>query len=433
VVFIAILTTVQQETGAAPCPCDIYAAGGTPCIAAHSMVRALYETYSGPLYQVRLKSDTGKKKDIFPLTPGGYVNAAVQDSFLAGKPGTISILYDQSPKGNHLTRSPIGGWLFSPSPEVNAADTSIKINGHKVYGFYTRRGMGYRNNQAKGIATGNQAEGMYMVASGKVLNDSCCYDYGNAETNMQNNGTGTMEAIYLGKFCWFGPCAGTGPWVFADLENGLFTGAADAPNRPNPNNTSVAYDFVTAMLKGNSTSFSIRAGNAQSGTLKTMANNAPRPAPNKLEGAIILGVGGDNSWAAHGVFFEGAMTIGRPPDSTEDAVQRNIVAAGYGNPTVSAWHGAGTYREIAGASFAVCYNPSSMLAKLSYTLQGPRHVSVNVYDQKGRRRAAVVNGAVAPGRHEAVWDARRVPAGVYVWRASIDEKEAWTGKIVTGK
>ena len=30
-------------------PCDIYAAGGTPCVAAHSTTRALYGAYNGPL------------------------------------------------------------------------------------------------------------------------------------------------------------------------------------------------------------------------------------------------------------------------------------------------------------------------------------------------------------------------------------------------
>ena len=30
--------------------CDIYARGKTPCVAAHSMTRALYRDYTGPLY-----------------------------------------------------------------------------------------------------------------------------------------------------------------------------------------------------------------------------------------------------------------------------------------------------------------------------------------------------------------------------------------------
>ena len=31
-----------------PGPCDIYASAHMPCVAAHSMVRALYATYNGP-------------------------------------------------------------------------------------------------------------------------------------------------------------------------------------------------------------------------------------------------------------------------------------------------------------------------------------------------------------------------------------------------
>src|SRR5690242_11715795 len=42
---------------AASLPCDIYAAAGTPCVAAHSTVRALFGSYNGPLYQVRRASD----------------------------------------------------------------------------------------------------------------------------------------------------------------------------------------------------------------------------------------------------------------------------------------------------------------------------------------------------------------------------------------
>ena len=34
-------------------PCDIYGKAGTPCVAAHSMTRALYGAYRGPLYSVK--------------------------------------------------------------------------------------------------------------------------------------------------------------------------------------------------------------------------------------------------------------------------------------------------------------------------------------------------------------------------------------------
>jgi hypothetical protein len=41
-------------------------------------------------------------------------------------------------------------------------------------------------------------------------------------------------------------------------------------------------------------------------------------------------MGGDNTNGAQGNFFEGVMTSGAATDATADAVQANIVAAGYG-------------------------------------------------------------------------------------------------------
>src|SRR5262245_6111149 len=75
-------------------PCDIYAAGGTPCVAAHSTARALYGSYNGPLYQVRRSSDNATR-DIGLLSAGGYANAATQDSFCANASCVITIIYDQ--------------------------------------------------------------------------------------------------------------------------------------------------------------------------------------------------------------------------------------------------------------------------------------------------------------------------------------------------
>ena len=63
-----------------------------------------------------------------------------------------------------------------------------------------------------------------------------------------------------------------------------------------------------------------------------MASTRPSPgySPKKLQGAIIVGTGGDGSNTGTGTFFEGAMTNGTPPDSVDDAIHANIVAAGYG-------------------------------------------------------------------------------------------------------
>ncbi len=45
---------------------------------------------------------------------------------------------------------------------------------------------------------------------------------------------------------------------------------------------------------------------------------------------IILGIGGDDSSSAEGVFFEGVMTQGYSSDAIDDLVQADIVAAKYG-------------------------------------------------------------------------------------------------------
>src|SRR5437879_6564953 len=89
-------------------PCDIYASGGTPCVAAHSTTRALFGAYNGRLYQVRRASD-GHTTDIGTLSAGGFANAAAQDSFCANTSCVITIIYDQTSRHNDLRQAPAGG------------------------------------------------------------------------------------------------------------------------------------------------------------------------------------------------------------------------------------------------------------------------------------------------------------------------------------
>src|SRR5258708_38231168 len=104
----------QQDVFAAGTgPCDIYAGGGTACVAAHSTTRALFGAYSGRLYQVRRASD-GATTDIGTLSAGGFANAAAQDSFCAGTPCAIPIISDQTSRHNDLTPAPAGGARKKP-------------------------------------------------------------------------------------------------------------------------------------------------------------------------------------------------------------------------------------------------------------------------------------------------------------------------------
>ena len=52
--------------------------------------------------------------------------------------------------------------------------------------------------------------------------------------------------------------------------------------------------------------------------------------PMKKQGAIVLGMGGDNSDFGVGTFYEGAMTANYTSDATDKAVHANILEAGYG-------------------------------------------------------------------------------------------------------
>jgi hypothetical protein len=330
---IALTSSATAAQAATTQPCDIYAAGGTPCVAAHSTTRALYGSYGGALYQVRRTSDN-TTRDIGVLSAGGYADAAAQDAFCAGATCLITIIYDQSGRNNRLTQAPPGGFQGPAAGGydnlANATAAPITIAGHKAYGVFVAPGTGYRNNATNGVAKGDQPEGMYAIFDGTHYNGGCCFDYGNAETNSRDNGNGTMEAIYFGNIKVWGTGAGNGPWIMADLENGLFSGVNQ---HNNPGDPSISHRFLTAIVKGEPNHWSIRGGNAQSGGLSTFYNgvrpNVSGYNPMKKEGAIILGIGGDNSIGAAGTFYEGVMTSGYPSDATENSVQANITAAGY--------------------------------------------------------------------------------------------------------
>jgi hypothetical protein len=323
-----VLALPGTSQAAGSLPCDIYGAAGSGCVAAYSTVRALYSAYGGPLYQVRRVSD-GTTTDVGLLATGGYANATTQDIFCAHTACVITRLYDQSPEHNDLTIEGPGG-AAGQDVGANAAALPVMAGGHKVYGLYVAGQTGYRDNSTRGVAVNGAPEGMYMVASGSHVNSGCCFDFGNAETNTSDNGNGHMDAVNLGTECYFAPCSGGGPWVEADMENGLFSGG-NGSNTANAGNNS---NFVTAVLKNNGqTTYALKGGNAQSGGLTTWWNGALPTiggyAPMHQEGAIVLGTGGDNSNWSVGSFFEGVLTAGYPTDAADNAVQASIVAAGY--------------------------------------------------------------------------------------------------------
>lgn len=313
-------------------PCDIYAAGGTPCAAAHSTTRALYGDYSGPLYYV-LRGSDNETTAIMPMTAGGVADSRKQDEFCSGTTCIISLIFDQSGHGNNLRQAPSGGAAVGQDNgfdfAASAVGAPVTLNGQKAYGVFIQPGSGYRNDNTNTVAVGNEPEGMYAILDGTHYNGGCCFDYGNAETTNTDTGAGKMEAIYFGDNTYWNSGAGSGPWIMADMENGLYSEGA---NMNNPNDPTINYRFTHAIVKGKSSNhFAIRGGNAQSGSLGTFYSGS-RPQgyyPMQKEGAIILGIGGDNSDASQGTFYEGALTQGYPSDDVENKVQANVAAAKY--------------------------------------------------------------------------------------------------------
>ncbi len=349
--LIGATLTMTAQAGAGPNvplprpkgPCDIYAAAGDSCVAAHSTTRALYASYNGPLYQVLRQSD-GKTLDIGVVQPvasdaGGYANAAAQDAFCANTYCWITTIYDQSPKHNDLTQAPRGGFSgpamggFNNLPIADMAP--ITIMGHKAYGVFIEPGMGLRHNDAKGTAVDDQAEGQYWVINGLHFNNGCCFDYGNAEIDSRDDDNGTMETTYYGNATPWYHGIPPGPWIMTDQENNL-VGCVNADgSKPCTTLPTITWRFVTAMGKGEPHHWTTLGGDAQQGALSVMFDG-PRINstydPMRKQGAILLGNGGDNSNQSQGTFYEGAMTASGtfPTDSTDQLVQANVVAANYG-------------------------------------------------------------------------------------------------------
>lgn len=349
IAFVAVMIMAMTGTSDKPAPprpqgpCDIYAAAGYPCMTAHSTTRALLSTYNGPLYQVKRDSD-GKTMDIGVVQPkgndaGGYADASAQDDFCSGTLCWITKVYDQSGNGNHLVQAPPGTFV-GPAPggfnTLPIADMApVTINGRKAYGVYIMPGAGLRNNNASGLAINDEPQGIYMVADAKHFDSGCCFNYGNTSTNSRAVGRGTMSTVYFGTATAWGSGSGSGPWIMSDMEAGLFSGYNTKVNEENP--TIDSWDFVTGMVNGGGgNQWEIRGGNAQKGGLSTFYKGI-RPQsrendnyyPMHQKGSVQLGNGGDNGNGSAGTFFEGVMVRGYPDETTTDAVQANIVAAGY--------------------------------------------------------------------------------------------------------
>jgi hypothetical protein len=312
------------DAGNAALPGDIAASAGTPLVAAHSMMRALFAAYDGKLFQVRRASDS-KTQDIGPASAGGAVDLTALRSFCSGTTCSVSMLYDQTGNANHLPQA-----TAANQPAVMYWSTSDGANWPMAV---TMNHQWLRNRtQTTKIPKGAASQTEYMVVHGGYFNGGCCYDYGNMESTVHDDGAGTMSALYFGSSTDWTKGAGSGPWGMTDYENGLFAGAVADPGGTNKNYPSIAYpgnNLVTVLSKTNGTTqWDLKAGNAGTGALNTYWSGALPSgySPLRQEGGLSLGEGGDGSNSGTGAFSEGVVIANMTTDATDNAIQSNITS-----------------------------------------------------------------------------------------------------------
>jgi hypothetical protein len=315
----------------------------------------MFAGYSKPLYQVKKVSD-GSTKDISVLAGTSIADASAQDAFCGTttKACTIAVIYDQTGNGNDMKVAHVcptcsgcpGDSSKKGQPDVEAfADLGkITIAGHPAYGIHILpcgsgipNQTGYRCDTPKNTPTSDQPESTYMVVDGVSASSGCCFDYGNASTNDMAGGLGTMDAVEFSSQSIWGTGAGSGPWVGADLESGVYTWNGAGGNWKNPNSVALKFPFVTALMKNNQKGktggpFTLKGGDATTTTLTTTWDGARPSGYETMQkiGGIVLGIGGDNAAGGKGNFYEGAMLAGFSSDATDTALQANVAAAGYG-------------------------------------------------------------------------------------------------------
>jgi hypothetical protein len=335
-------STSTGSTGSAgDLPCDILEAAKTPCVGAYSMVRAIYKDYKGAAYQVRSKTNTTSTKDVTLVD--GIADSKIQDDFCASGGCTVSKIFDQSPKGNHLILSPDTFWLSktgtvkSGGCRQNESDIKnnpkISVSGKPVYGlkFIGGQGNAYRVIKPNGTAVADEAEYMYSIFDTTVYNGQCCNDFGSAETTGNPDSFTSMEAIYYGNATMWGKGGGNGPWFSCDYEAVISPGGSKVDNSIPSFPIDKIKKFATFILKGYSGGkIALKYGDSTQGPLTTQydGNRADGVKTMKKQGSILLGTGGDGSAWSTGVWFEGAITFGCSPDkAVDDAIQANIVSA----------------------------------------------------------------------------------------------------------
>jgi hypothetical protein len=346
--------------GPSTLPGDVAEAAGTPFVAAHSLTRAMFAAYKGPLFKVLRVSDK-QEKDINPVAAGGLADFSALNSFCSGTSCKVTTLYDQSGNGNDMWRgdtaenAPMDDWEKDKPKLCDLMDVEYwqMSDGTKVplaleHGWesiemmWKPKAQCLRNrDKTKNIPTGSKPQTTYAIFHAKYLNANCCFNYGNTGRRIHYTGPGTLTALNFSKITTWSKGTGQGPWPMVDFETGVYAGntgkcGSGIPSgttctatgeNPNP---SVPHEIVTTLFKHNGVDhWALKTGNAKSGGLSVNVDLSALPkgySPLKAEGGLGLGEGGAGDPGGSGGFSEGAVIAGETTDATDDAIQKSIVS-----------------------------------------------------------------------------------------------------------
>lgn len=334
-------------------PGDIAKAAGTPFVAAHAMTRALFASYTGPLFKALRDSDK-QEKDIGTVPSTKLVDMTLLDSFCAGTTCKVTTLYDQSGNGNDMwrgdvaTNAPMDNGEAPRLCELIAIEYQQLSNGSKLPiavetgAMWKSKAQCLRNrDKTKNMPVNASPQTTYAIFHSMYVNGNCCFNYGNTGKRIHYTGPGTLSALNFSKIEFWSKGTGTGPWVMMDWEQGVYAGntakcgSGAAPSADctatgeNPNPT-ITFDVVTALEKHDGTKhWQLKAGNAKSGSLAVSVDLPTLPkgySPLKQEGGLGLGEGGAGDPNGTGGFSEGAVIAAETTDAVDNAIQKSIVS-----------------------------------------------------------------------------------------------------------
>jgi hypothetical protein len=333
-------------------PCDVAASYGYPCVTAFALYNLYTSSYKGPLFRVERTSDN-TTMDIGLVN--GFWDSASYTNFCNGTTCYFVRVYDQiAAGGTHLdliNQVESSSWLGLQPPiagVLQVGSRSIPYFGYDVFnpalvGYLTagkRAGLS-SNGQ---MPTGSQPITVFMVSGGSNTPNAgtgtglggCCYEFGEMENTVTDDGAGTMFSPALDT---------TGGLTGVDTEDNIAWGSSSSS------------PIITLMAETDGTSFLTLEEADNGGTLTPLVTpssrdpycsgpitmkNAPlscwQSGPFNLEGGLAAGINGDGTYyqSPSDAFIGGMVISGATSDAANTAIQNSITQYIANNSPVSA-------------------------------------------------------------------------------------------------